>query len=64
MTEEQFNQINKQLSSISEAQARIIKKIDSIQTDIDKLERNHKILADDQDILLTDVKSIKNIVKK
>jgi|Laugrespbdmm15sd_2_1035082.scaffolds.fasta_scaffold92241_2 hypothetical protein len=64
MTEEQFNQIAQQLSSISNNQLKIIKKIDNIQTDIDKLERNHKILAADQDVLLSEVKIIKNAVKK
>ena len=62
MTEEQYNEIIRQISTLANTQSRIIKKLDNIQDSVDKLERNHHILASEQDKLMSDVRIVKKAI--
>ena len=64
MTEEQFKEIQRLFKVVLDNQVILGNKLNTLQADVETAIHNTKILSRDQDVIMDDVKRIKNSIKK
>ena len=64
MTDEQYKEIQRLFKVVTDNQVILGAKLNTLQADVETAIHNTKILARDQDVIMEDVKKIKNSLKR